>query len=200
MRSAAGDPPSEAGKAQTMAEPGSDQGGERQLVVFDLSGEAYGVSIATVREIIRMQTITYVPDTPDFVEGVINLRGKVNPVVDLRKRFDLNVTSETDDSRIVVVDIGGEDIGVIVDAVTEVLRISENAVEPTSALMTTEDSYYIEGVAKLGDRLLILLDLERVLTAEERELPVGANEAAEAAPEVPASGASDEPAPIAAAA
>ena len=183
-----------------MAEPGSDQGSERQLVVFDLSGEAYGVSIATVREIIRMQAITYVPDTPDFVEGVINLRGKVNPVVDLRKRFDLNVTSETDDSRIVVVDIGGEDIGVIVDAVTEVLRISESAVEPTSALMTTEDSYYIEGIAKLGDRLLILLDLERVLTAEEREALAGVSEAAEAAPEASANGASDEPAPIAEAA
>ena len=159
----------------------TEQGNERQLVVFDLGGEAYGVDIATVREIIRMQSVTYVPDTPEFVEGVINLRGNVNPVVDLRKRFGLTVTAETDDSRIVVVDIGGEDIGVIVDAVTEVLRITEDAVEPTSALMTTEDSYYIEGIAKLGDRLLILLDLERVLTAAERDALAGVGEAAKAA-------------------
>ena len=147
----------------------AEQGNERQLAVFDLSGEAYGVSIAAVWEIIRMQSITYVPDTPDFVEGVINLRGNVNPVVDLRKRFGLTVSGETDDSRIVVVDISGENIGVIVDAVTEVLRVAEDVIEPTSALMTTKDSYYIEGIAKLGDRLLILLDLERVLSAGERE-------------------------------
>ena len=147
----------------------AEQGNERQLVVFDLSGEAYGVNIETVREIIRMQAVTYVPDTPDFVEGVINLRGNVNPVVDLRKRFGLNVGEETDDTRIVVVDIGGESIGVTVDAVTEVLRSTEDAVEPTSALITTEDSFYIEGIAKLGDRLLILLDLERVLSTEERD-------------------------------
>jgi purine-binding chemotaxis protein CheW len=158
----------------------AEQGGERQLVVFDLSGEAYGVNIETVREIIRMQAVTYVPDTPDFVEGVINLRGNVNPVVDLRKRFGLTVGDETDDSRIVVVDIGGESIGVTVDAVTEVLRISEDAVEPTSALMTTKDSFYIEGIAKLGDRLLILLDLERVLSAEERDALTEVQEVAHA--------------------
>ena len=156
----------------------AEQGNERQLVVFDLSGEAYGVNIETVREIIRMQAVTYVPDTPDFVEGVINLRGNVNPVVDLRKRFGLNVGEETDDTRIVVVDIGGESIGVTVDAVTEVLRSTEDAVEPTSALITTEDSFYIEGIAKLGDRLLILLDLERVLSTEERDALGDVREAA----------------------
>ena len=159
----------------------AEQGNERQLVVFDLSGEAYGVNIETVREIIRMQAVTYVPDTPDFVEGVINLRGNVNPVVDLRKRFGLNVDEETDDTRIVVVDIGGESIGVTVDAVTEVLRITEDAVEPTSALITTEDSFYIEGIAKLGDRLLILLDLERVLSTEERDALGDVREAARVA-------------------
>ena len=101
-----------------------EQSSERQLVVFDLGGEAYGVNIETVREIIRMQTITAVPDTPDFIEGIINLRGSVNPVVDLRKRFNLNVREETSETRIVVVDIGGEDIGVVVDAVNDVLRVA----------------------------------------------------------------------------
>lgn len=158
----------------------AEQGNERQLVVFDLSGEAYGVNIEAVREIIRMQAVTYVPDTPDFVEGVINLRGNVNPVIDLRKRFGLAVGDETDESRIVVVDIGSESIGMTVDAVTEVLRIPADAVEPTSALITTKDSYYIEGIAKLGDRLLILLDLERVLSADERDALSDVHEGARA--------------------
>ena len=141
-----------------------EQGTERQLVVFDLAGEVYGVNIEAVREIIRMQAVTYVPDAPHFVEGVINLRGRVIPVVDLRKRFGLTVSEETADSRVVVVDIGGESTGVIVDAVTEVLRIAENSIEPASSLVTTEDSYYIEGIAKVDDRLLILLDIEQALS------------------------------------
>ena len=148
----------------------AEQGVERQLLVFDLAGEVYGVNIETVREIIRMREVTYVPDAPDFVEGVINLRGRVIPVVDLRKRFSLAVTDATAESRVVVVDIGGQDIGVIVDAVTEVLRIAEDSVEPASSLVTTEDSYYIEGIAKVGDRLLILLDIDRALADEAAEL------------------------------
>ena len=84
----------------------ADQGAERQLVVFDLAGEVYGVNIETVREIIRMQTVTYVPDAPKFVEGVINLRGRVIPVVDLRKRFSLTQSEATEESRVVVVDGG----------------------------------------------------------------------------------------------
>ena len=136
---------------------------ERQLVVFALAGESYGVNIGTVREIIRMQAVTHVPETPEFVEGVINLRGRVIPVVDLRKRFGLAVTEQTAESRIVVVDITGHDIGVIVDAVTEVLRVPGSAIESASALVTTEDSYYMDGIAKIGARLLILLDLDRVL-------------------------------------
>ncbi len=100
-------------------------GAERQLVVFDLANEVYGINIGTVREIIRMQTVTFVPDAPEFVKGVINLRGRVIPVVDLRKRFGLPVTEPTPESRVLVVDIAGNDIGVIVDAVTEVQRIAE---------------------------------------------------------------------------
>ena len=143
---------------------------ERQLVVFDLAGEAYGVNIGTVREIIRMQAVTHVPETPDFVEGVINLRGRVIPVVDLRKRFGLATSEHTSDSRIVFVDIAGHDIGVIVDAVTEVLRVAGSAIESASALITTEDSYYMDGIAKIGDRLLILLDLDRVLQLTSEQL------------------------------
>ena len=140
---------------------------EQQLVVFDLSTESYGVDIGAVREIIRLQDITKVPRTPEFVEGVINLRGKVIPVVDLRKRFGLPAGEESKENRIVVVDIGAQDIGVIVDAVTEVLRIDTGSVEPPSSVITTADSEYLLGIAKLDSRLIILLDLEQVLTEVE---------------------------------
>ena len=136
---------------------------ERQLVVFDLAGEIYGVNIETVREIIRMQAVTFVPDAPDFVEGVINLRGRVIPVIDLRRRFGLTVTEETNESRVLVVDSEGEDLGVIVDAVTEVQRIREDSIEPVSNLVSTEESEYIVGITKVEDQLIILLDLDRAI-------------------------------------
>ena len=141
----------------------AEQAAERQLVVFDLANETYGVGIEMVREIIRMQSVTYVPDSPEYVEGVINLRGRVVPVMDLRRRFHLVVTEETAQTRVLVVEILGEWIGVIVDAVNEVQRIPESSVEPTSALVTTDESFYIQGIVMLDEKLLILLDLESAL-------------------------------------
>ncbi len=141
---------------------------ERQLVIFDLAAESYGVDINAVQGIIRMQTITRVPRTPEFVEGVINLRGEVIPVVDLRKRFGLTATEETKDSRIVVVYIGGQQVGMIVDAVTEVLRIQADSIEPPSSVITSADSAYLMGIAKLEDRLITLLDLEQALSEAEK--------------------------------
>ncbi len=143
---------------------------EKQLVVFDLAEETYGVDIGSVREIIRIQEITKVPRTPNYVEGVINLRGKVIPVIDLRKKFGFSKAEHTKDTRIVVVDIGGDDIGVVVDAVTEVLRLSSDAVEPPSGVITTADSDYLLGIAKLESRLVILLDLQKALAAMDLKL------------------------------
>ncbi len=140
---------------------------EHQLVVFDLAGEHYGVDIAVVEGIIKMQAITAVPHAPSFVEGVTNLRGKVLPVIDLRKRFGLPDTGTTRDSRIVVVEMNGTTVGMVVDGVSEVLRISAEAVEPPSPIVTTVDSAFIRGIAKVGERLVILLDLSKVLTGEE---------------------------------
>ncbi|MEE8338049.1 MAG: chemotaxis protein CheW [Dehalococcoidia bacterium] len=139
---------------------------EQQLVVFDLAGQQYGVDISTVREIIRMTEITHVPDAPPSVEGVINLRGGVIPVVDLRKRFGLRVTRPTDQSRVLVVELGGDSVGVIVDAVAEVLRIPASSIEDTTSLVTTADSYYIDGIAKVDEDLLILLNLTKALSSE----------------------------------
>lgn len=149
---------------------------EKQLVVFDLATELYGVDIGVVREIIRMQELTTVPESAAYVEGVINLRGKVTPVIDLRKRLSLPVSEQDSDTRIVVVDVHDHDIGVIVDAVAEVLRISSDSIEPTTSIITTSDSPYILGIAKLEDRLIILLDLEEALSETRRDLSAEASE------------------------
>lgn len=141
--------------------------GERQLVVFDLNEEAYGVDISQVREIIRMQEITRVPRAPEFIEGVINLRGKVIPVVDLRARFSMPGTERTDEHRIVVVDVDGQDIGMVVDAVTEVSRVPSNSIEPPSSVITTDDSEYLTGIVKTDDKLIILLDIAKVISDSE---------------------------------
>ena len=151
-----------------MEEDKQQQQSEKQLVVFDLANEVYGMDIGVVLEIIRMQEITKVPRTPEFVEGIINLRGKIIPVVDLRKRFSLPVTDETADNRIVVVDIDGQGIGMVVDAVAEVMRINSGSIEPPSEAITTKESDYLLGIAKLDDRLIILLDMNKLLLKEER--------------------------------
>ncbi len=141
---------------------------EEQLVIFELANEVYGVDISRVQEIIRMTAITRLPRAPEFVEGVINLRGKVIPVVDLKKRFGLDEMDRTKASRIVVVDVGDHTIGMVVDAVSEVLRVPSDAVEPPSPVVTTIESDYIRGIAKLEGRLIILLDLDKVLSWDEK--------------------------------
>ena len=140
---------------------------EEQLVVFELSSESYGVEIGAVNTIIRMQPVTHVPRAPSFVEGVINLRGSIVPVIDLRARFGLTTSAETKASRIVVVETPVGLIGMVVDAVTETLSIANDAVEPPSSIVTTTESQYLRGVAKVQERLIILLDISRILTAEE---------------------------------
>jgi len=143
--------------------------GEEQVVVLELAGEAYGVEIGRVEEIIRMQPITRIPNGPAFIEGVTNLRGRVIPVLDLRKRFGLPTSEPTRRSRIVVGELGQHTVGLMVDGVSEVLLVSAEAVEPPSTLVTTSDSAFLRGVAKLGERLILLLDLSRILTRAEQE-------------------------------
>lgn len=142
---------------------------ENQLVIFELAGEQYGVGIETVESIIKLQTITRVPHAPKFVEGVTNLRGVVLPVIDLRKRFGLELEAATKDSRIVVVEVNGIKVGMIVDAVTEVLRIQDEQIEPPSPMIASLDSTFIRGIAKVEKRLVILLDLSKILSAQEQE-------------------------------
>jgi purine-binding chemotaxis protein CheW len=156
-----------AGTPNTMTDSAAN-GDEQQLVVFQLGAELYGVEIARVHEIIRLQAVTRVPHAPAFVEGVINLRGKVIPVVDLRRRFGLPLAEHTRASRIVVVEIGDQVVGIVVDGVSEVLRVNHATIEPPSPVVAGVDSDYLHGIAKLPDRLVILLNLDRVLARDER--------------------------------
>jgi purine-binding chemotaxis protein CheW len=143
--------------------------GDEQIVLLDLGGEAYGVEIGHVEEIIRMQSVTRIPNGPDFIEGVTNLRGRVIPVLDLRKRFGLVASAPTRRSRIVVGELGEHTVGLVVDGVSEVLLVGADAVEPPSTLVTSADSAFLRGVAKLDERLILLLDLSRILTRTEQE-------------------------------
>lgn len=157
-----------------MDEPHKKQDAElMQLVTFSIGEEEFGVDILKVQEIIRMMEITKVPRAPDFVEGVINLRGKVIPIIDLRKRFGLSTRDHDKHTRIIVIEINKMIVGFVVDSVSEVLRIPSNTVEPPPPVVSGLESEYISGVGKLEDRLLILLDLDRLLSGEEREVLTG---------------------------
>lgn len=141
-----------------------------QLVVFQLGHELYGADIAAVREVGPLQRVTRVPRTPRYIEGVTNLRGRVIPVVDLRRRLGLPVTAATKTTRIAVAELEGGQVGMIVDAVLEVLRVPTESIEPPTQLMSSIDSEYVRGVAKVDGKLIILLDLARVLQREERKV------------------------------
>ena len=133
-----------------------------QLVTFEVAGEEFAVDILAVREINRMMQITQVPQSTADVEGVINLRGRIVPVVDLRTRLGLERAEGSRDNRIIVVEVDRRTVGFVVDRVKQVLRIDSRVVEQTPELSSTADAQYIDGVGKLDDRLIILLNLQRL--------------------------------------
>ncbi len=140
--------------------------GTMQLVSFHLADETFGVEITKVREINLMCDITHVPQSPPFVKGLINLRSNVIPVVDLRTLFGLPENELDSDSRIMVMQVGPRSIGIIVDGVDEVLRISNRDIAPPPATVSGVGNEYLEGLVRLEEQLLILLDIDRVLGGE----------------------------------
>jgi len=138
-----------------------------QLVGFCLGQEEFGIDIRKVQEINRMVEITSVPRTPEFVMGVINLRGKVIPVINLRSRFGLPPKDRDKNTRIIVVEVQNRVMGMLVDSVSEVLRIPASTIVPPPDIVAGVDTDYIRGVGKLKDRLLILLDMDKVISQEE---------------------------------
>lgn len=133
-----------------------------QLVTFNLSNEEFGIDILNVQEINRMTEITKIPNAPDHVEGAINLRGKTIPIIDLRKKLSFDPVSMGDSARIVVVELKKAVLGFIVDSVSSVLRIPTDTIEPPPSVISAMESHYMKGIGKLDDRLIILLDLERI--------------------------------------
>jgi purine-binding chemotaxis protein CheW len=145
----------------------SDVTGTMQLVSFTLAKELYGVEITKVREIILITDITRIPETPNFLKGLINLRSTVIPVIDLRVRFGLPEGELTDESRIMVVQACGKTIGIVVDAVSEVLRVKHEHISPPPPTIAGLGREYLNGLVKLNDHLLILLDIDKIFSEEE---------------------------------
>jgi len=148
-----------------------------KYLTFKLLDEEYGIEILKVREIIGVMAITSLPRTPLFVRGVINLRGKVIPVIDLRSKFDMEVTDDTDQTCIIVVDVnvkgGSIQIGILVDSVSEVLDIRGEDIEEAPAFGTNIDTAFILGMAKAKGSVKILLNIEKVLSSDELESVAG---------------------------
>ena len=151
---------------------------EGKYLTFSLGGEEYGISIIKIREIIGMMRVTPVPQCPDFVKGVINLRGKVIPVIDLRLRFGMEAIGYSERTCIIVVEIRGEagtvHTGLVVDSVSEVLNIKAQEIEDTPSIATDLDSNYILGMAKSGTGVKILLDIDKVMNTEQYIIRIAA--------------------------
>lgn len=141
--------------------------GISKVIIFQINNEQYGVNIKQVRSIERLQSVTALPQTPDFIKGVINHRGDVTPIIDLKERLHIGKTEYTDDTRVLIINIDTIQVGLIVDLATEVVDIDPSIIgsPPEMVGKVTED--YLIGVAKLEKKLLILLDLERLLTIEQ---------------------------------
>jgi purine-binding chemotaxis protein CheW len=138
-----------------------------QIVGFRIGRETFGLPIAIVREIVRIPEITSVPNAPEYIEGVINLRGRIIPVVDLRKRFGQEATALNKKSRVVVVELNARFVGLIVNSASEVLKIPPSEIEQPHDVFQEGELDYITGVGKLNGRLVILLDLNRILQRAE---------------------------------
>jgi purine-binding chemotaxis protein CheW len=141
---------------------------DQQVVVFELGSEEYAVNISSVESIIKMQSITKMPHAPSYIEGVTNLRGRVLPVVDLRRRFGMPPQESTKNNRIIIIAINKIEVGMIVDGVSQVLTIPEQSVEPPPSIAMSVDAAFVTGIAKIDQRLVILLNLDLMLSENER--------------------------------
>ncbi len=140
----------------------------RQLIGFSVGAEEYGLDILRVKEIIRVKGITHLPTAPQFVEGIISLRGDVIPILDLGAKFGLEHQGADANRRVIVVEIEGRMIGMMVDAVSAVLRIPSDRIDPLPAMIDGLSREFVQGVGKVGERLVMLLNIDRVLSAEEK--------------------------------
>jgi purine-binding chemotaxis protein CheW len=141
---------------------------EKQFVIFKLGEQNYCADIMNVGGITEYKGATKVPEAPYFVEGVINLRGSIIPIINLKKRFNIPETRRAEDCRVVLFNLAGMDIGFLVDEANQVIKIESENIDPTPEILKGEDKDYIDGVGKVGDAIVIVLDLAKVLTDGER--------------------------------
>lgn len=146
---------------------------EMQYVVFRLGQERFCVDISNVSAIQEYKEITPVPNSPKYIEGVINLRGDIIPVVNLKRRFNITETERSDETRIINISFNGKDIGFLVDEASQVLRIGQENIEPAPEIIKGKDRGYISGIAKIDDRIAIVLDLEHIFNEDERVAVMG---------------------------
>ncbi len=139
-----------------------------QLISFTVGEEEYGLDLLTVKEVIRVKEITRLPRAPSFVRGIINLRGDVIPIIDLREKFGLERQEATANTRVIVVDVEGKLIGMVVDSASQVVRIPADQIDPPPPIVGGLSVEYIRGVGKLADRLVILLNIDRILSSAEK--------------------------------
>ncbi|AFR70049.1 chemotaxis protein CheW [Brachyspira pilosicoli] len=139
------------------------------LVTFRLGHNEYAIDIMQAKEIIKMEKITLIPNAPDYVEGVINLRGNIIPIVDLKKRFNLEENDGEKNTGIIIVKIDDVDMGIIIDAISKVVSIATSNIQPPPPMLSGIGQKYIKGVAKLEDKLLVVLDLEKLIVGDDDE-------------------------------
>jgi purine-binding chemotaxis protein CheW len=139
----------------------------RQLISFTVGNEEYGLELLRVKEVIRTRTITWLPKAPACVKGIINLRGEVIPIVDLRERFGLAEQTQTAMTRVIVVEVEGRPVGMVVDSASQVVRVPADQFEPPPAVMGEGSRDFITAIGKVNDKLIIMIDLERILSSEE---------------------------------
>ncbi|OEJ14409.1 chemotaxis protein CheW [Brachyspira hampsonii] len=147
------------------------------LVTFRLGSGEYAIDIMQAKEIIKMEKITLIPNAPDFVEGVINLRGNIIPIIDLKKRFNLEETEGDKNTGIIIVKIEDVDMGIIIDSISKVVSISNSDIQPPPPMLSGIGQKYIKGVGKLEDKLLVVLDLEKLFATDDDddEAPIADN-------------------------
>ena len=152
-----------------------------QIVGFRLANEEYGLDIMRVQEIILIGAITQIPQVPDYVRGLINLRGHIIPIVDLRRRFSLPDTDQTEEQRIIVVNVRDKMIGILVDSVNQVTRVTADQIEPPTNSVSGLNHEYLIGLVKMENQLIILLDVDRILTLDETQTLANISEPAQGA-------------------
>jgi purine-binding chemotaxis protein CheW len=140
----------------------------RQFISFSVGDEEYGLELLRVKEVIRIREITWLPKAPSFVKGIINLRGDVIPIIDLRDKFGLEARAQTAATRVIVVEVEGRLVGMVVDSASQVVRIAADQIDPPPPVLGGFSQEFITGVGKLGDKLVILLNADAILTFDEK--------------------------------